>query len=275
MTPKERKEIHQLTKIALVLVGYKETGLMSCLAPWLDLKYGVTNENTGIQVSAPAKDLQIEIALCSALFKERWDAGETYQNDMMARQARELERQGILTFIEIKNPILDYESRKACWHYLRGTYPDLIWELDADEFYSREEIERAVAWIRENPYYDFYRINFKNYFGIGRELKYVKNFSPVRIINNRRNGGVNNFYFDNDIVFQNNIRTPNCAGITIPKVNPRHFSWVFQTAEEAQKKINYQLAAIKTSSYEIENGKLVHSKKYYSSLGEPMPEIFD
>lgn len=253
--------------IAVIAVGYQCQNLTETLAPWL-----------GVKNLRSQGDIEFKICCVSALFKERWERGEFYENKENADYLNSLKKEGLIDeFIEIKKPILDYESRVAAWNYLKAEDIDFIWEFDMlDEYYSFNEIIKTCQWIKENNLYDFYRINFKNYFGKLEDKTYVLDFEPVRILNNKRRKGVRNFYFDNDVEFNDGKRTPFVAGKTIPTsiCHPKHLSWVGDE-NFLKAKIDYQKAAINTCSWRFceEAKSLLLSKDYYNKINKPLPEI--
>lgn len=244
-------------KIACILVAYQaEEYLNSCLASWLSLKHGIRDEWNN-PLLPPAEDLDIRICAVSALFKEYADLFNLkYDNEKTAAILREYEKSAAIDkFIEIKEPILDFQSRVAGWNYLKEFNPDILIELDADEIYQRKEIIDLLKFVERNAEVDFYKIRFRNYVGSIKEKRYVENFCPVRVIRNDRNGGIKTFYWDNDIEFQNNVKTPACAGLTIPKniCFPDHKSWCHNDTENSKnkikRKIKYQNKALGACSY--------------------------
>ena len=56
----------------------------------------------------------------------------------------------------------DDETRSLSLEYFKKEEVDLIWILDADEFYTEEEIRNAIKYVQENPQYDWYCIRFKS-----------------------------------------------------------------------------------------------------------------
>ncbi len=258
-----------MINIAVIMVGYKcHENLTEIMAPWNDAK-----------LIKPIEGIKFHTVATTALFKEYADLGAEYDNKETEEALIDFNNAGVIDYISIiKSPILDYESRVAGWNLLKNLDIDFIWQVDLlDEYYSYDQIKATCEWLKNNDLYDFYRINFKNYFGRLEDKTYVMDFKPVRILNNRRNGGVDNFYFDNDVTFKNGAQTPRCAGITIPNrvCNPRHLSWVGDE-EFLSKKIQYQHKAIKCCSYkwdEAEN-RLSFDEGYYKMIGQPKPMVY-
>jgi hypothetical protein len=266
-------------RIGLIFIAYQNSDyLNSVLAPWKIIKHGLFDDN-GLIVEPPNKNIDLKICAISALFKEYADLGHVYDNEQTEQILKLHEESGSIDKYIIINdkPILDYQSRVAAWDYLKQFDVDYVWQLDADEFYDRSQILKAINYIQRNPEVDFFRINFKNYIGDIKDRTYVDDFKPVRIINNKNRGGINNFYFDNDIEFNDKTRTPHCAGLTIPKIIifPEHHTWV-GPKEKLIKKIEYQHRAIGTCSYKWSNelNKLTFDENYYIKYGISKPEVF-
>lgn len=267
-------------KIGLVCIGYQcEKNLVYNLSNWIRLKWGI-RDDLGCTIVPAQNDVELKICCVSALFKERQENGEIYNNDKTSNILSMYEdSQAINKFIEVKDPILDFESRNYAWDYLKQFNPDLVWELDLlDEYYDYNEIIRTINWIKNNNLYDFYRIRFKNYFGRLEDKTWVDDFTPTRILWNTKNSGIKRFYWDNDAEWQNGAKSPNCSNIIIPKsiCHPRHESWIFDDRYKAMLKINYQFKALGTCSYRWDDNlnKLVFSLDYYNKFGIPVPEVY-
>jgi hypothetical protein len=253
-------------KIAVVAVGYKCPNLEEVLTPWLKA----------------SKKYDLKICSVSALFKERQEMGEKYDNKEMDDILMGYVGGGIEGHLATEKPILDFESRNMALSYfkIRKYDFDYLWQLDLfDEYYTEREITETLEWVKENNLYDFYRVNFKNYFGKIEDKTYVLDFKPVRIINNRHYNGIKRFFFDNDVEFQDGTTTPNCAGITIPRrvCNPKHLSWVGDK-EFLTNKIKYQKKAIGCCSYtfdEDKRGLRFDLEGYYKKFGLLPPEVYN
>ncbi len=141
------------------------------------------------------------------------------------------------------NLLSDHEMRSQSIEYFEEKGVDLIWILDADEFYMEDEICRVVKFITSNSQYDYYNISLKNYIGDG---KLWTDFEPVRLFWTKRYGGVKEHYFDNHFSYKDGSEYRSRAGITIPKEEafPLHYSWTdnknIAGSSSLKKKIEYQ-----------------------------------
>lgn len=269
-----------MIKLAIILVAFdSEKYINTCLAPWLTLKFGTENE-WGDRMTPPAADLDIKICAVSSVFK---NSGFKYeQNENTAKILRLYEEHGAIEkYIEIKDrEIEDYESRVAAWDYLKQFDIDYIFQVDSDEFHMTKEILNIVNFIKAREFIDCFKINFKNYIGKTEEKRYVADFNPLRIINNKVNGGFRNFNHDNDGYWNNGEHTTNASTITIPKhiAFPCHYSWNYDNdPTKIINKINFQKQTLGVCSYKFnkETDKLEFDKEYYARFGKTPPEVFE
>ncbi len=265
-------------KIGVILVAYEAPSLNRLLAPWMSCKRGIFNDLNELVVP-PLPNTEIVICAVSAVFQEYYDLGVRYDNRSTEKTLLSYKEFGeIDEYITIKDkPIIDFQSRSAAWGYLKDKNVDVTIQLDSDEFYSLDDVVKLISYIESNPFYDYYRINFKNYFGQQNEKTYVLDFKPVRVIWNNKHGGIKDWIWDNDVSFKDGTRTPHCAGKTIPIniCHPTHYSWVGDK-NTLIRKINYQLKCLGCCSYKWseEQNKLVFNEPYYASHGLPLPDIY-
>jgi len=137
----------------------------------------------------------------------------------------------------------DHETRTLCLEYFEKKDVDLIWILDADEFYTEEEIRNVIEYVQENPQYDWYSIRFKNYIGDGNKWD---DFNPMRIVWRKRYGGMRNYYWDGHFCYKNGTEYKSHPNIAIPKkiAFPDHFTWTNEMnttgPKHIKEKIEYQ-----------------------------------
>lgn len=252
-------------KIGLLTVCYKaEKYFSQAIKPWLELR----NEGK----------LDLSISCFSALFKERWDLGETYNQPEFESMARLLlsDTRDDLLFSNDKN-LLDFQARNLALQPLLSKRIDLLWQVDlADEIYTKDQILSILDFIDNEKWVDWYKVRFKNYFN--DEKHYVKGFMPPRIHWNTRRGGINSFYWDNNIQFKDGMRDEGCAHAIIPEkvALVKHYSWN-GTPEFLRNKVAYQHKAIGTCSYKFDDqaNKLVLDLNYYSKYGVEQPKIYE
>lgn len=263
-----------MLKIGIIAVGYQSEYISSSLAPWIMLKCGGC-DNIGNNIE-PDKSLNIKICTASALFKERWDMGEAYSNDENEEILNILRKnQCIDECIFIKHPIIDFESRNYCWDYLKQFDLDLIWQLDfGDEIYSVKQIKDILAFVNKNKFVDWFKVNFKNY--VGSTQTYVNGFCPPRIHWVNRNGGVDKFVWDNDLVYKNGKHANQCSNMQIPKniAHVAHYSWC-GSSDFLKKKIEYQHRCLGVCSYKWDDSKnsICFDLDFYQKNNIPIPEI--
>lgn len=263
-----------MLKIGIIAVGYQSEFLSSSLAPWILLKCGGCDDN-GIRIE-PDSSLDIKICTVSALFKERWDMGEQYSNNKDEEMLNLLKNKGCIDkCIFVKHPIIDFESRNYSWNYLKQFDLDLIWQLDfGDEIYSIEQIKNIITFVNKNKLIDWFKVNFKNY--VGTQKTYINGFCPPRIHWVNKNGGIDKFVWDNDLIYKNSKHANQCSNIAIPKniAHVAHYSWC-GSSEFLKKKIEYQHRCLGTCSYKWDNltNSITFNLDFFKKNNIAIPEL--
>lgn len=267
-----------MIKIALIVVAYNsENYINSCLAPFLRIKHGLKSEWNEV-IEKPSEEIDIKICAVSAVFKNSGYNGT--ENEKTSNILRNYEQSGAIEkYIEIKNNIIeDYESRMTAWEYLKDFDIDYVFQLDADEFWTKEQIINTINLIKRYEFTECFKIRFKNYIGKLEDKTYVDNFYPLRIINNKLNKGFKTFTWDNDGIWNNGKQTQSAASIIIPKniAFVEHLSWIYEKdPQRIINKINFQKSNLGCCSYkwnEKEN-KLVFDLEYHNRYNISVPEI--
>lgn len=209
-------------KIGLLLTAYNcDNYIDDCLKSWIDIK----------------NNYNIKIAVNSGMFSDYKNLGFPNRNK---ETLEKLQKYKFDYFITTNNDdLLDEDSsRNKCLDYLiKEQKCDLIWILDGDEIYKKDEIKNIIEYINQNDAV-YYSVTFKNY-------TFTKNnysdFCPPRIFWTNKNLGINQFYFDNHILYNDNSRSEDHFNISIPKdvAYVDHYSWLAEDIR-TQEKIKYQ-----------------------------------
>ncbi len=158
----------------------------------------------------------------------------------------QIEYKDIIDYLFIpdsNNLFSDHGMRTQSLRYFEEKDIDLIWILDADEFYTENEIRRTINFVLNNKKYDYYNIRLKNFIGDCKEWSY---FIPPRIFWSKRYGGIKEHYFDNHFSYKDNSEYRSHQGVTIPReiVFPIHLSWTNSDnttgPSHIKEKIEYQ-----------------------------------
>ena len=137
----------------------------------------------------------------------------------------------------------DHGSRSLCLEFFEKEDVDLIWMLDADEFYTEQQIRNIMDFIKINSQFDWFTIQLKNYVGDGSTWD---NFAPPRVIWAKRHGGIKKYHWDNHFSYKDGIEYRKCSNKTIPKniAFPDHYTWTntMNTTgpKHIKEKIEYQ-----------------------------------
>ncbi len=176
-------------------------------------------------------------------------------------------------------PMQETEARGTALHWLLLEGADLIWQVDADEFYTLGEIERILAFVEKNPLIPWFRGSLKNLvFDEGHWL--AEPFCPPRIhrvcINERGATEIvaESFWDDNNIRYRFQIDDAQLPHLTIPKAVAwtKHATWL--NNERSRQKIAYQLKRWGGCSFRWdETTGLAFDEEYYRSRGLALPEL--
>jgi hypothetical protein len=167
--------------------------------------------------------------------------------------------------------IKENEARNLALFDLLRKGVDYIMIVDSDELYQTEEIIRIINFVKTNNF-DGYKINFKNYIFDGKS--YLEGFCPPRIYKNNIHNGINSFYWDNEIIYNNGKTDKNIRFIDIPKdiAFIKHMTWL---NENGKQKVEYHKKHFGACSYIWdENDKTLKlDLEYYDRMGYDRPML--
>lgn len=172
--------------------------------------------------------------------------------------------------------IKEHLARDLCLQYLKIMGVDLIWLVDADEFYTKQDILNIVDYINKNETI-WYKLNFKNYIFDGNQ--WIDGFCPPRIFRTRFNGySIKEFYWDNDVIYEDQIQKKYShnalLNLEIPKeiAHIKHLTWLHKNGKS---KYEYQMKHFGHCGYKwnYELNKLELNEEYYLKNKEKIPII--
>ena len=209
-------------KIGVLFTIYNcESYVDDCLRPWFNLK----------------NDYDITMSCTSGMFKPYLELGFKPKNKTTLQKLIQYDIDYLIS--TGSNSLIDEDqSRNNALNFLKKNC-DIIWIVDGDEFYSETDIKNIINYINETPEFDWYSINFKNY--TFTEKTFIDGFCPPRIFRTDRNGGINKFYFDNHILYNNGDVFENKSNKSIPRNIAwiEHYSWLNKDSR-SKEKIDYQ-----------------------------------
>lgn len=209
-------------RIGVLLSAYNsENFIDKCLEPWLNLR----------------KELDVIIGCNSGMYKEYINFGFKPKNKGTLYKLINYD----LDFLISTGPnalLGENDSKNSILDRLKNLC-DIVWIVDSDEFYSEIDIKNIVDYINQNPEFDWYSINFKNY--TFTERTFMDGFCPPRIFRTDRNGGIDKFYFDNHILYNDGNAFENKSNKSIPRNIAwiEHYSWLNKDTG-SKEKIDYQ-----------------------------------
>ena len=209
-------------RIGVLLSAYNcESYVDDCLRPWFNLKsvYDIT------------------VACNSGMFKPYLELGFKPKNKKTLQKLLEYDIDYLIS--TGSNSLIDEDqSRNNSLNFLKKNC-DVIWIVDGDELYSETDIKNIINYINETPEFDWYSINFKNY--TFTEKTFIDGFCPPRIFRTDRNSGIDKFYFDNHILYNDGDIFENKSNQSIPRnvAWVDHYSWLNKDLRSVEK-IDYQ-----------------------------------
>lgn len=209
-------------KIGVLFTIYNcESYVDDCLRPWFNLK----------------NEYDITMACTSGMFKPYLELGFKPKNKTTLQKLIQYDIDYLIS--TGSNSLIDEDqSRNNALNFLKKNC-DIIWIVDGDEFYSETDIKNIVNHINQNPEFDWYSINFKNY--TFTEKTFIDGFCPPRIYRTDRNGGIDKFYFDNHILYNDGDVFENKRNKSISRNVAwiEHYSWLNKDSR-SKEKIDYQ-----------------------------------
>jgi len=201
-----------------------------------------------------------------------------------------------------ENTMHEQELRNVGLDYCKKENVELLWILDSDEFYTEEQIDNAINYVKENTKVDMFGVSQKNC--IREYTPEDECFTNIRAIRMKRHGGIQSFYFEAYHEYEDGVRwdtrtdhstSSNCNPGSwtsefkedIPReiCFPEHFTWTKELntcgPEHIKEKIEYQKRmyagggdpenTICGYEWDEENQKLVHNRDHYTAHGIPFP----
>ena len=244
-------------KLGIIYAGYNNFKYAKeSIQPWITLKYFYPKN--------------IFIAAVSVPFLEYKD--ENIIPDNTTHFLKTLEEAGFIDkcFDEPKY-IKENQARNLCLFYLSKYQPEYLMIVDSDELYTFDQINKILSYIKDNDF-DMYKINFKNYIFDGKS--YLDEFCPPRIYKTMIHEGVNSFYWDNEVIYNNGITDRQLKCVEIPKETAyvKHMTWL---NENGKQKVEYHKKHFGGCSYfwDEKEKTLKLDLSYYDKMGYKRPTI--
>lgn len=181
----------------------------------------------------------------------------------------------------------EVDARGAALHWLVEQGCDVIWQWDADEVATLEDLERIAAFVKEQPYVNTFRISYRNLV-FDTQHVLAEPFTPMRIHRVRLPGGylAVGFWDDNNVYYVRPwegkvdgevVRDVQLACLTVPATvaAPLHHSWL--SNERSKRKIAYQLVGRGwpecSFRWDETTDQLAFNEAYYTARGLPLPTV--
>lgn len=204
----------------------------------------LTKQSLPVWIEA-SKERDIKIAAVSVPFAEYKQI--TNFNDGTTQYIKQLDKQGLID-VCFDNPtfIKEADARNLCLFYLLSKEMDYIFIVDSDELYTKQQIFNILNYVEENKQIDCFEINLKNYIFDGKS--WIDGFHPFRIFKTKCYGGLRNFFYDNDVVYNDGVIHKQTKTALIPKevAHIKHITWL---NKDGKQKVQYHLKHFGDCSY--------------------------
>lgn len=194
----------------------------------------------------------------------------------MLRQ--DLENDVLDHLIESEEPMEETEARGLAMKWLIEQGADLVWQADADEAPTEEEIRKTIDFVEKNPFVTAFQGCLRN-FVFDEHTWLAKPFTPMRI--HRVKSGTyvaDHFWDDNNISYRGTVtrdfkRDTYFATMQIPKAIAwvKHLSWL--SDERSKRKTEYQRLRWGSSSFRWnqETNRLEWDESHFAAHKLPFP----
>lgn len=265
------KEKISLMKIGIIAQGRNCANvLIDVLTPWLEAM----------------KKHDIHICLTTATFKEMKVLGAyPYNSDGTLRMFEEYKSlyPKNISIVKFDDYVTEAHSRGQAAKVLLNMGVDLIWMLDlSDEYYTVEQIDNIIKFVKGEPFCTWFRLSFKNY--VFDENTYlIQPFTPPRIWRTNIGGyKLHDCVYDNDFSYLNaigaQISDKSLSNYIIPKSVAwiKHYSWLSDARGKqkcAYQNLHFGHSAGCSYRWNDEKNRLEFNEEYFKKQGLMKPEI--
>lgn len=181
-----------------------------------------------------------------------------------------------------RQPMLETEARSEAlrWLTLGVDKADITIIVDGDEFFLKEDILGAAAYVESQPLTTWFRLPYRNLV-FTRNQYLAEPFTPPRIHRVRAGSyRTHSFWADNNVLYGGAITRDlkqdlHFASATIPThmAYPLHETWLNNA--RSKSKVKYQLDRWGTCSFRWDESKggLTWNESYFAARGEAIPEV--
>ncbi len=255
-------------KVGCIFAAWQCVDLLpASLAPWVEAKRSRLggHEYTICAVSVPFEGFPQE---------------ETRDNTRYKLGA--LANYGEIDHVVVSDkPIKETDARGKALQWLVAQGCDTLWQVDADEVYTHEDITRILAFVAPNSLIPWFRLSLRN--AVFDERTFLTEpFTPPRVHSVRVRGyEASGFWDDNNVLYRGVLTRDmkpdvDFASMTVPSTIawPKHYSWLSNARSKA--KIGYQLQGRgwPECSFRWDETKgLQFNEAYYTKRGLSLPEV--
>lgn len=166
------------------------------------------------------------------------------------------------------------QSRTYMLNYMLDRKVDLMFVVDADEFYTEEQIRNILKYVQENSNYDAYNVQFKNY--VIKLPYWIEGFNKSVVYWCDRHGGIKCFNFDCEIAYNDGTIIQKNTNVNIISKNiafVEHYSWLENDPRTKEKTVLQNVKYFGEEnlkcafSYDENNNLIINENFYKKRIG--------
>lgn len=258
-------------KIGIIFTAYGCAEYVEkSLAPWIELRNKALSQEGDSKTS-------IFISAVSVPFKD-FDA----KDDGTIQILKGYLNKGDIDSFAFSKSVSEKETvaRQQTAKELLKKNVDLLWQVDADEFYTVDEIEKIIKFVDRQKFIVSFKLCLKNF--IWDESHHLEEpFSPMRIHRVKSNGfDFAGFWDDNNANYYDyttnvEARDIQLSSMTVPKniAWVKHLTWL--NNDRSRKKIEYQKKRWPACSFQWNDTtkSVGFNPEYYHLNGLVLPRV--
>ena len=250
-------------KIGLIASAYNCANFLdNCLKGWKEFK--------------GKSDTELVCSFIHNCFEDNEDMGLPISSPDNTHELLENEyNNDFLDYYNFSNKYLsEAGARSICLRNVLDDDVDYVWTIGIDEFYSSEEIDRILSFVKMNPLVDWFKVNYKNYVFDGKS--WIDGFCPPRIFKVNTHGGLKELYYDDDFVYEDGTDYKAMSSLEIPRniAHVKHMTWLH---ENGKSKVEYQKKRWGENgcsySWDYKQNKLTFNDSFYKKTNTPLPTL--
>ena len=238
-------------KLGVIYCGYNQlSNIGNTLSFWNDLSI---------------EGVDIDVSVVSVPFEEYLDIDHV--EDGSTDYLKAIEKNNIKNIIFDPKYVPESKARGKSLEFLSGFNPDYIWQVDSDEYYTKDNVLNILSFLEKDKNLS-YSVNFKNYIFDGNH--YLDTFCVPKINRVTRTSLLG--FVDDNRVFYKDVGVIEATPIPKEVAWVKHMTWLHEYGKD---KVAYQLKHFGDCSYKWNESlsQLEIDLDYYARHGYQVPTV--